>query len=148
MWTVVILALLGEVAFPASGANCTLPESAQTRSEAALREMEQIWVKALNANDAATVECILDSAFIDTSWRGVQRPRAQVLAELSARPKFAQAVVIGRVHIAGDTGVVWGTNVIRNQNGAVIARIRFTDIFHYDKGRWHAIAAQETAERK
>ncbi len=45
----------------------------------------------------------------------------------------------------GRTAVVTGVNVLRGPGGDV-ARVRFTDVFVAQRGRWRAVSAQETLE--
>ena len=47
------------------------------------------------------------------------------------------------VDIAGDTAVIHGVNTLVD-NGKVLARERFTDVFELQNGSWMAISAQET----
>jgi len=48
------------------------------------------------------------------------------------------------VDFAGDAAVVHGLNTI-TQSGKAPARVRFTDVFVKQNGRWMALSAQETA---
>jgi len=47
------------------------------------------------------------------------------------------------VDIAGDTAVIHGINTIV-ENGKVIDRQRFTDVFVLQSGTWMALAAHQT----
>jgi len=47
-------------------------------------------------------------------------------------------------HIQGEMAYVRGMNRMTDNRGAVLARVRFTDIFVYRDGRWQAVAGQET----
>jgi hypothetical protein len=47
------------------------------------------------------------------------------------------------VDIAGDTAVIHGLNTLID-NGKVLARERFTDVFQLQNGTWIALSAQET----
>jgi hypothetical protein len=47
------------------------------------------------------------------------------------------------VDIAGDAAVIHGINTLM-QNGKVVDRERFTDVFVLQNGGWMALSAQET----
>jgi hypothetical protein len=48
------------------------------------------------------------------------------------------------IDIAGNTAVIHGVNTLI-QDGNVLARERFTDVFVLQNGSWIALSAQETA---
>lgn len=45
---------------------------------------------------------------------------------------------------AGDVAIVHGINTIV-QGGRIVLRLRYTDVFFEERGKWKAISAQETA---
>lgn len=49
-----------------------------------------------------------------------------------------------RVRLYGDIAIVNGTTITRNANGALVRRVRFSDVFQKRNGRWQAINLQET----
>ena len=51
---------------------------------------------------------------------------------------------IARAYPAGNWKLDCGVNVISDLNGHEVLRIRFTDVLHFSRGHWLAVAAQET----
>ncbi len=117
----------------------------QERSAAALVQVEQGWAHALEAHDADAVGCILEDEFEDYSANGAVYKRADVLAHLPQRKPGHNELSELQPHLLGkDYGYVRGLNTVKTPDGAVMARVRFTDIFEYRKGRWMAVAGHET----
>lgn len=117
--------------------------------KASALEFEQKWLDILNRKDAAALDCILAPDFADTSRKGALRPRPQVLQELMQRKEqdpYTQKLTDLQASMFGDTAVVRGMNVISDQQGHEVLRMRFTDVLRYVDGRWLAVAAQETDE--
>ncbi len=94
---------------------------------------------------------MLAAEFKDTSMKGALRPKAQVLRELSGkRPgdDYQQKLTELEVDLFGNAAVVHGVNLISDQQGHEVLRIRFTDVLRFADGRWLAVSAQETAEQQ
>ena len=111
---------------------------------------EQVWLKGLQHKDVAVLDCILAADFKDTSRKGALRPKAQVLRELASQREqdnYQQALTSLDAALFADTAVVRGVNIISDQQGHEVLRIRFTDVLHYEQGRWLAVSAQETDEQ-
>jgi hypothetical protein len=90
---------------------------------------------------------MLANEFKDTSMKGVLRSKAQVLHELPLRKdQYQQTLVDLEADLFGDTAVVHGINIISDQQGHEVLRIRFTDVLCFNHGRWLAVSAQETVE--
>jgi uncharacterized protein DUF4440 len=100
-------------------------------------------VTAITAGDVATVEQILGSNFKHVNADGQLFDRAAEIASTEKLP-FTMNPSEQMVDIAGDTAVIHGVNTLI-QDGEVIARERFTDVFVLQNGRWMAFSAQETA---
>jgi ketosteroid isomerase-like protein len=147
--TILIALLLGCVQ-PAIASSCpAYPVGTWKLDQASALEFEQKWLDILNRKDAAALDCILAPDFADTSRKGALRPRAQVLQELTQRKEqdqYKQKLTDLQASLFGDTAVVHGVNVISDQQGHEVLRIRFTDVLHYTDGQWLAVAAQETDE--
>ena len=112
-------------------------------------EFEQKWLDILNRKDTVALDCILAPDFADTSRKGALRPKTQVLQELTQhkeQDQYEQKLTDLQMSLFGDTAVVRGVNVISDQQGHEVLRIRFTDVLHYTGGHWLAVAAQETGE--
>jgi Domain of unknown function (DUF4440) len=119
--------------------------------KASALEFEQVWLRVLTQKNVAALDCMLDAEFKDTSMKGGLRPKAQVLRELPGkRPgdDYQQKLVDLEADIIGDTAVVHGVNLISDQQGHEVLRIRFTDVLRFAEGRWLAVSAQETAEQQ
>jgi hypothetical protein len=128
-----------------SPASCQVPcHQQQSRDESGARVFERLWLDALKQSDAATLRCLLDDNFIDTTWQGRVHTRAELIAGLDDRGAFLQEVEIHRVAIYGNTGIIWGMNLIRDRSDRLVMRIAFTDVLRYEKTRWIAVAAEET----
>jgi hypothetical protein len=129
----------------ASHAACR--QQQQTLDETGAKLFERLWLEALKQSDAATLRCMLDDKFLDTTWRGQVHSRAELIAGLKDRGNFKQVVEINKVEIYGHTGIVWGTNFIRDRNDHLLMRISFTDVLRYETTHWIAVAAEETPYR-
>jgi len=112
-------------------------------------QFEHTWLQMLEEKNVPALDCMLAPEFKDTSRKGALRPKEQVLRELplqKEQDKFRQKLADLEADLVGDTAVVHGVNVISDQQGHEVLRIRFTDVLYYTKGRWLAVAAQETDE--
>ncbi len=138
MWGLIAVTLIVPGVLGAQCANTS-------RDDPGLRKTDQEWISALRHKDVLVLGCLLADDFADSSWKGQFRPKAEVIRELPQRREFDQEVVVEKTSVHRSTGVVFGRNVIRSKDGKMLAAIRFTDAFVYEKGRWLAVAAQETA---
>jgi uncharacterized protein DUF4440 len=90
-----------------------------------------------------TVESILAPGFMHSNSDGALLDRAQEIASMEKLP-FSMNPSDQLVNIAGDTAVIHGVNTLV-QDGKVVTRERFTDVFVLRDGVWKAVSAQETA---
>jgi len=118
--------------------------SAQDRDKRTVLRIEHDWLRALVERDRATLDRILADDFMDSSWKGELRNKRQVLAGLSKRLPYSQHLQDVQIKLYGDAAVVRGLNMVSDQNGRIVMRIRFTDVLVYRHGHWQAVAAQET----
>jgi ketosteroid isomerase-like protein len=118
----------------------------ETRDAAGVLQAEARWMLALKARDAAALDRLLADDFVDTSWQGRRRTKAQMLNALRQGGNGPQTLSDLAARLYGDAAVVTGLNSVQDAKGAVVAQIRFTDVFVYRAGRWVAAAAQETVE--
>jgi Domain of unknown function (DUF4440) len=116
----------------------------QAKDEATLVGLEQTWAKALEAHDTATVKCLLAEEFQDVGVDGTVYDRATALGRIASRRPSENHLEDVHAHIHGEMAYVRGLNRVTDSAGAVLARVRFTDIFVYREGRWLAVAGQET----
>jgi ketosteroid isomerase-like protein len=105
---------------------------------------EARWLTAISAGDRAAVETILSPQFAHTTAEGQYLDRAQELAGIVEAP-FTMNPSEQQVVVSGDTAVVHGVNTVIGDDGTVMARERFTDVFVLQGGQWIALAAQETS---
>jgi hypothetical protein len=123
------------------------PEGSWKRDRASALQFEETWLDVLKQKNTAALDCMLASEFKDTSMKGTVRPKAQVLHELPLRKdQYQQNLSDLEADLFGDTAVVHGVNLISDQQGHEVLRIRFTDVLCFNHGRWLAVSAQETAE--
>jgi hypothetical protein len=121
------------------------PPGSWKRDRASALQFEQTWLDVLKQKDTAALDCMLATEFKDTSMKGTVRPKAQVLHELPLRKdQYQQNLSDLEADLFGDTAVVHGVNLISDQQGHEVLRIRFTDVLCFNHGDW--LAAQETAE--
>lgn len=106
---------------------------------------ERRWLTAITDGDRATVESILAPTFKHVNSDGRLLDRAQEIAGIE-KVSFTMNPSEQLVDIAGDTAVIHGVNTLVD-DGKVIARERFTDVFVLQNGRWIALSAQETTQK-
>jgi ketosteroid isomerase-like protein len=126
---------------PAYAADC--PKN-QSRTEAALLELEQNWAAALARHDAATVACMVADEFEEADVDGSLHTRSQMLAHIPQRKPGSNHLTELRAHVDGNFGYVRGLNEVLDPEGKTKARVRFTDVFTYRDGRWQAILGHES----
>ncbi len=119
-----------------------VPQDADT-----LLALEYRW---MNARDRKTFEEIWADDYEDGSERGrftkqqiLSRPAPPSPAD-SAQPPWTEK--LGDVHVRFyDTiGIVTGRVDRRDASGKIILQTQFTDVFHWENGRWRAVSSQET----
>ncbi len=116
----------------------------QGRDERTVLRFERDWLRALVERDRATLNRILADDFIDSNWKGEERNKWQVLAGLSKAVPYLQRLQDVKIKFYQAVAVARGLNMISDQNGRIMMRIRFTDVLLYRHGHWQAVAAQET----
>lgn len=120
------------------------PKGHDAATEKGLLQTETRWISALEARDVAALDCLLDVSFTDNAAQGLVRNKSEVLARLPKRPPGTIEIREVSARVAGPMGFVRGLSVNRDENGSVVAKALFTDIFLRRDGRWVVIAAQET----
>ena len=103
---------------------------------------ERRWLTAITDGDRTTVESILAPNFKHINSDGDLLDRGQEIAALE-KTSVTMNPSDQLVDIAGDTAIIHGVNTLID-NGAVLARERFTDVFILSDGVWMALSAQET----
>jgi Domain of unknown function (DUF4440) len=125
-----------------SDATSNLPLAMDSGPCADVLAQERRWLTAITEDDVATVESILAPSFKHINADGKLLDRAQEIAGLE-KVAFTMNPSEQLVDIAGDTAVIHGVNTLID-NGKVLARERFTDVFELQNGSWMALSAQET----
>jgi hypothetical protein len=128
--------------FPASAFSHEMP--VQSRNERTVLGIEREWLRALVQHDRATLDRILADDFVDSNWKGELRTKSQMLEGLGTSSPYLQLLRDVKVHLYGAMAVARGLNEIRDKDGRIVMRIRFTDVLIYLHGNWRAVAAQET----
>jgi hypothetical protein len=123
-----------------TGAGLPLPIETPPCSDVLAQEAR--WLTAITSGDRATVETILAPAFRHVNADGQMFDRAQEIAATEPLP-FTFNASDQIVDIAGAAAVIHGINTLM-QNGKVVDRERFTDVFVLQNGGWMALSAQET----
>jgi hypothetical protein len=116
----------------------------QGKNEDALVKIEQSWAAALEVRDADGVGCILASEFQDIDPKGQLHNRAETLTQVMSRRTGKHTLSELVPHVFGDTGYIRGLATLRDADGKVVARARFTDFYVFRDHRWQAVSGQET----
>jgi hypothetical protein len=124
-----------------AGANIPLPLEAGPCADVLAQEAR--WLRAITAGDRETVEQILGPNFKHVNAEGQFFDRAHEVAG-TKKLFFTMNPSEQMVDIAGDTALIHGVNTLM-QDGKVLARERFTDVFVLQNGAWMALSAHETA---
>lgn len=123
-----------------SGTSVQLPLAAPPC--AAVLAQETRWLAAIAAGDVATVESILGPTFRHVTSDGDMLDRAQEIAAMKPLDvSFRASDQI--VDVYKESAVIHGVNSV-TQDGEVIGRERFVDVFLLQNGVWKALTAQET----
>lgn len=101
------------------------------------------WLTAITAGDIGTIEGILAPGFKHVNAEGEYFDRAGEIANMRPLPVTMNPSE-QQVDFDDGTAVIHGVNTVI-QDGEVLARERFTDVFVRIDGIWKAISAQETS---
>jgi ketosteroid isomerase-like protein len=126
----------------ARGAACP---TGQMKDEAALVQIEQVWLKAGEQHDIGALGCILADEFEEADFNGSLIDRATMLASATKPGNSNGHFELSELHahIYGDTAYVRGIGA-GSDNGRATIKNRFTDIFVYRDGRWQCVAGHES----
>ena len=126
----------------AHGAACP---SRQMKDQAALIQIEQVWLKADGMHDTVTLGCILADEFEEADFDGSLIDRATMLTSAMKPGNSSIHFELSdlHVHLYGDTAYVRGIGV-GSENGRPVRKNRFTDIFVYRDGRWQCVAGHQS----
>jgi len=120
-----------------------LPAAAADNSQQLL-DLEHRWLTAAMQRDIPSLKEILADDFMDVTYKGGLRDKADHMQSSVAPSKSKQTLEELKVRLYGDTGIVTGLNVVVTVDGSTTYKIRFTDVFVKRGGRWQAVSAQES----
>jgi ketosteroid isomerase-like protein len=138
-----LLTLAGPQGSQVSGSN---PPPGSSIVQKTLLDLEGEWARALERGDMKALDRIVASDFVDTNYLGGIATKAQMFSAGASqdRPRRLNHLEEMRARVYGDTGIVNGLNLVTDQEGRFLRRVRFTDVFTRQNGRWRAVSAQET----
>jgi len=136
--TFVLVGLVGTAALAA-------PVPAPQIAEAQLREVNERFVEAFVADDAAYIETLTDEDFLYTGRDGDWLGRAEVLERMrNPQPLPGASVEDVRVRLFGSAAVVHAVFSVVVQDGTPV-RIRYTDVYYWTGTAWKLVSAQHTS---
>ncbi len=98
----------------------------------------------MTERDRAALDPVLADDFMNSTWKGELLDKRQMLEGLAKPVRYCHRLDDLKVNLYQKTAIVRGINIVTDQSGRILTRIRFTDVFIYRDGRWQAVAAQET----
>src|SRR5579872_4540227 len=118
-------------------------------AEQTLKDLENRWVNALVKADVATLESILADGYVETDESGGVNDRQSGVAAIKLGDvKFTSIKLEDmKVHQFGETAVVTGAATQHGtyKGNPLAQKIRFTDTFVKQKGKWKAVASHLSA---
>lgn len=125
----------------------TRPERSKG-AQAAIAQLEQRWVTALNNADIPAIDGILGDDFVRPApSTGTFINKAQLLgyyrSHLSAQSGVTRRIEDMMISVDGATGIARGIVVTASADDKHDARQLFTDVFVLRGGEWLAVSAQE-----
>jgi hypothetical protein len=116
----------------------------QLKTPDTLAEIERAWASALEQRNPEALGCLLAEEFQDTDPEGTTFDRTQTLSRAANHRPVHHELHDLSAHVYGDFGYIRGLATAADQQGKIIARVRFTDIYIYRDQRWQAVAAHES----
>jgi ketosteroid isomerase-like protein len=111
-----------------------------------LKQIENEWVAAVKAKDAAKLEDILADDWVSLTWDGRTIDRATALAELKEPGNSLENIEMGpmKVRLFGSTAVVTGSDTEKSMEKGkdTSGKYVWTDVFVKENGKWRAVASQ------
>lgn len=106
---------------------------------------EKAWAKAITVRDVKTLDRLMADDFMDTGSLGSMLSKADIIQSIQSisTPSHRNQLQDLRVRVYGDAAVVKGLNVVMDQDGNFLRRVRFTDTFVKRAGEWKAVAGHE-----
>ena len=120
--------------------------------ESKLLVLERMWNEAQVNRDAAALEALVSSKFVNTEYDGEVSNKQRFLADIKD-PLFKPAVANiqdVKMNFFGDTAVITGTyHTSGTYQGKPYDHVgRFTDTWISDNGRWECVASHTSLLKK
>jgi ketosteroid isomerase-like protein len=120
--------------------------------ESKLMVLERMWNEAQVHHDAAALDALVSSRFVNTEYDGEVTNKRQFLADVRD-PQFKPALANiqdVKMNFFGDTAVVTGTyHTQGTYQGRSYDHVgRFTDTWVMDMGKWQCVASHTSLLKK
>jgi ketosteroid isomerase-like protein len=120
--------------------------------ESRLLVLERMWNEAQVNRDAAALDALVSSRFINTEYDGEISDKQKFLADIKDplfRPALANITDV-KMNFFGDTAVVTGTyHTQGTYQGKPYDHVgRFTDTWILDMGKWQCVASHTSLLKK
>jgi ketosteroid isomerase-like protein len=120
--------------------------------ESKLLILERLWNEAQVNRDAAALDALVSSRFVNTEWDGSVSDKQRFLADIKDplfKPSLATIQDV-KMNFFGDTAVVTGTyHTQGTYQGKPYDHVgRFTDTWIFDLGKWQCVASHTSLLKK
>ncbi len=133
---------------------CSLVAAAQQSDprETKLLVLERLWNEAQVNRDAASLDALVGSRFVNTEWDGQVSDKQHFLADIRD-PLFKPSLLTiqdVKMNFYGDTAVVIGTyHTQGTYQGKSYEHLgRFTDTWVLENGTWRCVASHSSLIKK
>jgi len=120
--------------------------------ESKLMVLERLWNEAQVNRDAAALDALVSSRFVNTEWDGEISDKQRFLADIrDPRFKPTQASVSDmKMNFFGDTAVITGIyHTAGTYQGKPYDHVgRFTDTWVMEMGKWQCVASHTSLIKK
>ena len=113
-----------------------------------LKQIENDWVAASKAKDAAKLGDILADSWTALTWDGKKEDKAKALADMKTPGNSLDSIEMGSmtVRIFGSTAVVTGSDTAKSteEGKDTSGKYVWMDVFVKQDGKWKAVASEST----
>ena len=121
-------------------------KGADTKTADELKQIENNWVTAAKAKDAARLGDILADGWVAIEWDGKTTTKTKALADLNKPGNSLDQIEMGpmTVRVFGNTAVVTGSDTEKSKEDGkdTSGKYVWTDVFIKQNGKWRAVASQ------
>jgi len=146
--TLSILALGAGIMFAQAQKTSQAKKSAGSAVSDELKQIENDWVAAVKAKDAAKLGEIVGDDWVGLGWDGKRADKAKALADLKEPGNSLDSIEMGAmtVRVFGNTAVVTGSDTEKSAEKGkdTSGKYVWTDVFVKQNGKWRAVASQST----